>query len=387
MEKPLLESLDAARRRNHMLADFGRDALENNNLSELLDQACLRISQAVEVSHSKILEYRPETADLLIVAGHGWREGVVGHVRFRADLSSPPGCALQTGQPVAVDDITNSPGFTPAPVLLEHGIVSLTNVPVPVDGSVWGVLEVDHIHPRHFTPEDTDFLYAFARFLGFAIQRKRTDMEKDRLTAAQAAAAAQTEILLRELQHRMKNNLQIVLSLISTQKRKTANVESRNVLDHIAGRVTAISLAQDQLSTSQQLRIVNLGAYLRALCAYIDTGRDEITIEVKAEDIDISVDQAVPVGLIVNEALTNATKYAFPDGRRGRVLIRFDADVPTRMGMLLIADDGVGIAAPRDNGSGLALTEQLAFQLGGALELDSAPGKGTTIRVSFPLHP
>jgi two-component sensor histidine kinase len=251
---------------------------------------------------------------------------------------------------------------------------------------VWGVLEVDHIHARHFTAEDTDFLYSFARFLGFAIQRKRIDMEKDRLTAAQVAAVAQTEMLLRELQHRMKNNLQTVLSLISTQKRKTANVESRNMLDHIASRVTAISLAQDQLSTSQQLRIVNLGAYLRALCAYIDTGTDEIVVEVSAKDIDISIDQAVPAGLIVNEALTNATKHAFPNGQRGRVLVQFDADLQARIGTLTVVDNGVGITAPRDNGAGLALTEQLAFQLGGTLELDSTPGKGTKILVSFPLH-
>ena len=384
---PRADALQAAyRRRNRILAEFGRDALQNTELQKLLDQAVLRVSQAVEVGRAKIMRYMSQTADLLVVAGVGWHAGVVGNRRLGTDIASPAGCAFQTAQPVTINDLANAPAFRTPSLLAEHGIVSLCNVPIITDGQIWGVLEVDSQRQRNFDADDEDFLHAFASFLGAAIRRKMMESEAQQLIEANATASSQTDLLMRELQHRMKNNLQTILAMISLQRGKSSNDESRRALDHIANRVTAISLAQDQLSTTQRLRTVSLGAYLRALCAYIQTGRDDILVEAKVEDCEVSIDQAVPAGLIVNEAVTNAIKHAFPEGRAGTIAVTFLCDVLSRTGDLIILDDGIGTNTAPGGGSGLDLMKALAGQLGGTLAQSAPPQGGWQVRINFALR-
>src|SRR5690606_12435712 len=109
----------------------------------LLETAVAQIARGVEIDHVKLMRYRPEAGDLLLVAGIGWEEGVVGHATFGVDLSSPPGHAFQTGQPVHILDLPRSDQYRMSATLREHGIVSVLNVPVQIDGATWGVLEVD----------------------------------------------------------------------------------------------------------------------------------------------------------------------------------------------------------------------------------------------------
>jgi two-component system, sensor histidine kinase PdtaS len=373
-------------RQQRLLAEFSRDAVQNTQLEQLLEQAVLRVAQALDVERTKIMQYRAELADLFVVAGTGWHDGFVGHARLGVDIMSPAGRALQTAQPVAIDDLPNSAGFRRPPMLAEHGIISLVNVPIFADGMVWGVLEVDSREPRHFTRIETDLLAAFAGFLGSALQRKNTEAETARVARDHAESLLRHELLVRELQHRMKNNLQIILSLIGLQQKKLADPAARSSLTHIANRVIAIALAQDQLSTTQQLRSIGLGAYLRALCAYIETGRDDIMIECQAEDLDVSVDQAIPAGLIVNEAVTNAVKHAFEE-QGGTIRVIFRSDPRSKEATLLVSDNGRGTAGTPAGGSGLELIEALASQLGGVLERPaSPPNAGTTLGVTFPLR-
>jgi two-component sensor histidine kinase len=270
---------------------------------------------------------------------------------------------------------------------VEHGILSATNVPVSVDGRVWGVLEVDSNELRRFCEEDTHFLNTFAGFLGSAIHRKAIERKLAETIHTEANIAAQAKTLLRELQHRVKNNLQIILSLISMQKRKAVGDEARSALSHIADRVTAISLAQDQLSFDQHLRSVNLGAYLRALCAYMETGRDDVVIEVTAEDVDVATDQALACGLIVNEAVTNAVKHAFREERGGGIRVVFGIDSAAREATVTILDNGRGMVEGKPRGSGLDLMYALASQIGGAVSYSDPPdGEGTCVTLQFPLH-
>ncbi|MBW3709912.1 hypothetical protein DTB58_40155, partial [Streptomyces griseus] len=92
------------------------------------------------IKHVKVLCYRPDHGDLLIVAGVGWKPGVVGHTTFALDNASVAGRSMQTAAPVIVEDLPNDPEFRSHPSLREHGIVSLVNVPVRIDGRTWGVL-------------------------------------------------------------------------------------------------------------------------------------------------------------------------------------------------------------------------------------------------------
>ena len=105
---------------------------------------------------SKSLRYRRREADLLIAAGFGWKEGVVRSATLSADLRSPPGRSFQTAQPVVIKNFQAQDDFIHSGLLQDHGIVSLVNVPVLIEGAAWGVLEVDSTRPRDFSQDTTD---------------------------------------------------------------------------------------------------------------------------------------------------------------------------------------------------------------------------------------
>jgi two-component system, sensor histidine kinase PdtaS len=154
--------LDKLRRHVRILVDIGRLAGENADLTRFLDQAVVQIARAVEIHHVKVLQYRPRSSDLLLIAGVGWKEGAVRSATLSADLRSPPGRAFQTAEPVIIKDFSKQEEYVRSDLLKEHGIVSVSNVPVLTNGAAWGVLEVDSTAPRDFTEDTTDFLTAAA---------------------------------------------------------------------------------------------------------------------------------------------------------------------------------------------------------------------------------
>jgi two-component sensor histidine kinase len=377
-----LSALDKLRRHIRILADLGRLAGEKSDLNSFLNQAVLQIARAVEIHHVKVLEYRPHTSDLLVVAGVGWKQGVVGSATLSADLRSPPGRAFRTAEPVSVKDLGEQREYAHSGLLKEHGIVSLSNVPVLIDGAAWGVLEVDSTTPRDFSEDTADFLTASAALMGTVLRFNARPEEEARLMIA-VAEAQRREVLLREMQHRVKNNFQLILSSISLQKRRYQSSEALRALDHVANRINAISLAHDQLAPRHEGQIVKLSNYIRALCNAIRQQVEDIEIDVECDELELSIDRALPVGLILNEAAMNSIKHAFgPEG--GAINVRLVGGVGYGEARLTISDDGHGIKKTNEHGSGLKLISSLAKQIGGAVDQESTDS-GTTTTLMFPL--
>ena len=151
------EGLDKVRRHVRILVDIARWAGESSDLQHFLDQTVVQVARAVEIDHVKVLAYRRGTADLLVIAGIGWKEGVVGSATLSSDLRSAPGRCFQTGEPVVIDDMHDQQDFVISGILRRHGIVSLANTPVLIGGSAWGVLEVDSTTPRDFSQDTIEF--------------------------------------------------------------------------------------------------------------------------------------------------------------------------------------------------------------------------------------
>jgi GAF domain-containing protein len=168
-------SAEAARfvRHREIMAEFGRKALQPGDFDALLQEACERTAEGVGVEHAKILEYRPETDDLLVRAGTGWAENVVGGARLSADMTSPPGRAFRTDQAVFIEDIRATNEFEYSQLLRAHGVVALVNVPINTDNFTFGVLEADGDAPRRFSDDDRNFLLGFANLVAAAVERKR----------------------------------------------------------------------------------------------------------------------------------------------------------------------------------------------------------------------
>ena len=148
-------------------------------------------------------------------------------------------------------------------------------------------------------------------------------------------------------------------------------------------RVHAIALAHDQLSLKEGMSHVDFGDYLRALCANIDPRREKVTVEVEASAATMPLDRAVPAGLIVNELVTNAFKYAFDEGHEGLIRVMFTMDSETGEACITVEDNGKGMGAPRQGGLGLTLIDAFAQQLAGRVEREPVE-KGTRTRYASP---
>jgi two-component sensor histidine kinase/putative methionine-R-sulfoxide reductase with GAF domain len=366
------------------LAAFSRIASEILPTERLLHYVTAQVSRVTHIRHVKVMRYRPDHGDLLLVAGVGWKPGMVGNTTFPLDSASVAGRTMQTSAPVIVEDLPNDPEFRVHPSLHEHGIVSTLNVPIRIDGRTWGVLEVDSDEPRTFGEEDVTFLTIMANILGIALLRQETEDRAAETAAEHARQRSFAEMVLREFQHRVKNNLQTIISFLALQRKHASTPADRDRFVSVMDRVHAIALAQDQLSFDTGVSNVEFGDYLRALCANIDPQRDEVTIEVESDrGALLPLDRAVAAGLIVNELVTNSLKYAFGEGG-GIIRVTFTMASELGEACLTVEDNGRGMGPPREGGLGLRLIDAFTTQLDGQVDQEPVE-KGTLTCVRFPL--
>jgi PAS domain S-box-containing protein len=203
------------------------------------------------------------------------------------------------------------------------------------------------------------------------------------------ASLAEKEVLLKEIHHRVKNNLQVISSLLFLQSRMASDPHIVDVFLDSQNRVRSMALIHEQLYRSTDFGRIDFDHYLRSLTTSIARGlrRDAapITLRREAPEVFLSIDMAIPCGLLINELVTNAFKHAFPDGRAGTVeVLMKNCDNGTVA--LTVTDDGIGLSEtvnPETAESlGLKLVQMLSSQLGGTIEVNRSPG--TTFRVVFP---
>ena len=237
----------------------------------------------------------------------------------------------------------------------------------------------------------------FMEFLATSIRQSQTQvrLQRDREAALQELQesrdrleklAAQQALLLQEVNHRVANSLQLISSLIELQARKVHDADAREALKRAAERVEAVTLVHRRLYTSNDVEFVAMDQYLEGL---IDELRRAVTagdrqgqITLVAEPIRVETDKAVPIGLMVNELVTNALKYAYPN-RDGEIRVSFrlvDGAV-----QLVVEDDGIGYqegAAPKGSGLGAVIVGAMARTVKASVAVDSS-AKGTRVVVSL----
>ena len=223
----------------------------------------------------------------------------------------------------------------------------------------------------------------FAGYFGSCIDVTEMKEAEDQIRQA----LEEKELLLREVQHRARNNMQLISSLLALQTDEVQDPTTKAKLEEAGSRVRSIALAQERLHEARSFAQIDFADYLRALVdgTAAMSGREDVSFDVSADPIALPLDRAVPLGLVLNELLTNAVRHAFPGGAGGRVHIearrREDGTVT-----VAVSDDGVGLPETvnleRPRSLGFRLVKRLTTQARAALDVERQGG--TRIRILLP---
>lgn len=227
-------------------------------------------------------------------------------------------------------------------------------------------------------------LRGFAKVMRDETERRRSDEQLRR-------SLREKEVLLQEIHHRVKNNLQVISSLLRLQSEHIANERTRGLFEEARNRVQAIGGIHELLYRSPDLAHIDFGVYLnrlaRDLFAFYRITEDGLHLAIQVSHTSLDIKQAIPCGLIVNELVTNCLKHAFPDGRSGTISVSLDCSQARCL--LVVHDNGIGLPEGFDweqaDSLGLQLVQVLTRQLDGAISVDRI--SGTRFEISFPYRP
>jgi two-component sensor histidine kinase len=370
-------------RQQELLAELGVLALQRTSFSDMLNHTARMTAEGLGAEYCKVLEYIPAENRLLVCAGVGWEEGIVGSASVGADLASPAGYALRTGKPVISNHLENEQRFRTPELLSEHGIHRAMNVILQGDGAPFGVLEVDSKSEGEFSERDIAFLQGAANILGMAIEQQQYQRKLK-------AALDRHQILLKEVNHRVKNSLQVVSSMLQLQARSVGDPDLSERLTEASSRVSAVGRAYERLAYNADHDNVDLVEYLRQIVGDLEPTVAPCKIEFDApKEIQFAADRAILVGLILNELVSNAGKYAYPDCPGGSIWVRL-VQPDNKSVLVSVRDEGAGLPLGFDptasKGLGTRLVNALSKQLGAELTRPMSP-IGTDCELLVPLEP
>ncbi len=374
------KALELRIRQQEILSELGVLALQGAKFDHLLDETARLTAEGLQVQFCKILRHIPEENRLRVVAGVGWEKGTVGVVSVGTDLESPAGYALQTGKPVISNHLENEQRFRTSELLVNHGIKRAMNVILQGDGKPFGVLEVDSQSDGAFVEQDVAFLQGAANMLGMAIERERTERRLK-------AALERQQYLVKEMNHRVKNSLAIVSSLLLMQGR-AGNGEAMEQFEETARRVNAIARAHERLYRNNNVESMDLGAYIEEVCEDVDLSVTNCRVKVEAQrGIDIKVDDAISIALIIVELITNSAKYAYPVGSTGEIQVDIKR-MDTKNIFIGVRDQGVGFPEKFDpqksRGLGMRIVHAFAKQMNTTLAFKNLM-PGSEVTFIFPI--
>ncbi|MDH4028262.1 MAG: GAF domain-containing protein [Nitrospirota bacterium] len=264
----------------------------------------------------------------------------------------------------------------------QKGIVSFACYPLIVEEQLVGMIEIytDRILSEHIF----NSMNTIADEIALGIQHKIVEQQIK-------SSLNEKEVLLREIHHRVKNNMQVITSLLSLQSEYIQEKRYVDMLNDSKNRIKSMAIIHEKLYKSKDMSNIDFRDYVTTLAnnlfSFYEAASRNVLLNIRVEDVSLGIDTAIPCGLIINELLSNCLKHAFPEGRKGEIdLTLVPADIERRSGYdLIVSDNGVGLPEGLDirntKSLGLQLVMTLAeHQLQGKLDLDRSGG------TSFHLH-
>lgn len=230
-------------------------------------------------------------------------------------------------------------------------------------------------------------------------QRKLAEAEHRKAEEQIEVSLREKEVLLKEIHHRVKNNLGIVSGLLQMQVRRNQNPQANTILRDSQNRIASIALVHEKLYRSDDLANIDFSQYVRDLVVYLfdsyDISSHQITLTIQVENVSLDIETAIPCGLVINELVSNALKHAFPSHQTGEIQIHFaqqstaEASHSQRKFTLIVQDNGIGLPVDLDirrtKTLGMTLIQGLVRQIGGQLEIQNHTG--TAFKITFTQNP
>ncbi|WP_123631283.1 sensor histidine kinase [Salinisphaera orenii] len=371
------QGLEYRLRQQSLVSDLGLYALNSHDFAVLAQEATRIAAEGVQSNLAKVLKYESDDERLRVYTGIGWQPGVVGRATVGAGMDSPAGYALHTGEPVVSNHLSSEERFRTPELLIEHGVTRAINVIIQGTGEPFGVLEADASAEGAFDEDDVDFLQSLAHVLASGIERGRIESELEQ-------ALREKNTLLDELNHRVKNNLQVVSNLLAVETARLDDANAKARLRAVGNCVAALGRIYNRLYQDGQTRDIEFGGYLHELCGELDAfySNDDHPVRVcsSVDAVFVDLDHAIPLALMVNELIANSARHGFPESSDGEVQVTLehaDGDI-----LVVVADNGRGMADDAPQGLGRELMSTLGDQLGARIE--TYDNNGTTVRIRVP---
>jgi len=369
---PLEQTL---RRQLAAFSTFTTRALGEANIESLMMQACLHARVGMRMTHAKLMEYLPDRDHLVLRAGVGWKEGYVGQYQVPPDTDTPIGYAFSFSEPVPITDYNSENRYHFPSILTEHGCVASLNVPLRTDMGNFGVLEVHNTSPCQFSKDDVNFLTGLGNTVARAVELRRA-------MNAMAAAVNEKELLIREMNHRIKNNLSLVAAMMSVQARRMPESGGREELMNAVARINNLALVHDrlQLFTSSVTK-VDAASHFEELCEVLRSLLPAgVALTPKCSGWILS-DCVESLTLIANELVTNAAKYAFVGRDAGEIVLGYRQEGAGWR--LWVHDNGHGMAPEQQGKSARTFGNLLVATLVSRLnaEIRYVSERGTKVDV------
>lgn len=365
---------DRLRNQQKALADFGLFAFRSTDLDEILHRATELVAEGLDVRMAKVLELLPGGDELLVRAGVNWKPGVVGNATLGAGADSPAGYALRRDEPVISHDVSKETRFKIPQMMIEHGIRSMVNVVIAGEDAPFGVLEVDAPQKRSFDEDDVAFLQTYANMLAAAVDRNRAHKSLE-------SGVREQKMLVRELQHRVKN----ILGLVQSLANQTSAVDegARTFRETFVGRLQALARAEN-LSFEDHAQEMDMAQLVDRSVEPFRRARD--AFEVGGPSLRLPARCGRIMGLVVHELGTNATKHGALTAPGGQVRIAWRVDEAgneRRVDFSWTETGGPEVRRTGREGFGTRLlTALVSYEMDGEAALDHAQ-EGLRYRLQF----
>jgi PAS domain S-box-containing protein len=415
MRKKVEEHLAQRARQQAVVAQLGRDALAGMPLQELMSRIASQVTEVLDVEFCKILELMPSGEDLLLRAGTGWREGLVGTALVSATHDSQAGYTLQRSKPVVVTDLAQETRFRKPALLLDHQVVSGLSVVIHGESGPWGVMGVYTTLPARFSEDDVHFIEAIANLLADAIVRARWELRleqnREALETRVKERTAQLQISNRELEafaysvsHDLRAPLrgvdgfsQILLEDYGPELDETAQgylLRVRAAAKRMGELIDdLLSLSRVSSSGIRRSRI-DLSAKVTRLAQELSAAEPERDVHFQIQPgVTVEADPKL-VRIAFENLLDNAWKFTrFTEHAE----ISFGVMTEGNQAVYFVRDNGIGFDMTRASrlfapfqrlhsedqfegtGIGLATVERIVRRHGGRVWAESQPGEGTKV--------